>query len=355
MPLNSLQVPTRSIAQTSIRRRRILLLTFDAFETLFYPHPPVPDQYAAVGHAFGLSRTTVTPDRLKAAFKDAYRAQAKRYPNYGRSDVLKGRYGGPKLWWEDIIRGSFGQVLAAESNGDSSPIGAGEGAGVRDPGNLELPSGMVETLLNRFAGDEGYTLYDDVRPFFARMRELRASSDTSPFDRIVLGVISNSDDRVPGVLKSLGLRVGDTRADEDRSSMELPGFEERGSSPKSQPRDPNTTLENKAQSHTDLDLVITSYEAGEEKPNKLIFDVAKRQARLLVRSDAHTHDSTPAGLAELDDWTCVHIGDDYNKDYVGATSAGWQSYLLERNGGSGHSAGTIRSLMELFTELKIGS
>lgn len=343
---------TRSITQTSIRRRRTLLLTLDAFETLFYPHPPVPDQYAAIGHDFGLSRTTVTPDKLKAAFKDVYRTQAKRYPNYGRADVLKGRYGGPKQWWEDVIRGSFGQVLAAERNGDSSQTGAE--AGGHDHADNELPRGMIETLLNRFAGDGGYTLYDDVAPFFARMRELRASSGTTPFDRIVLGVISNSDDRVPEVLKSLGLRVGDTRADEDRSSMELPGFEERGSSQKAQPQDPSTTFEN-TQPEADLDLVITSYEAGEEKPNRLIFDVAKRQARLLARCDAHTHGSTPAGLDAADDWTCIHIGDDYQKDYVGATGAGWQSYLLERNGRGERPAGTIRSLMDLFAELKIGS
>jgi FMN phosphatase YigB (HAD superfamily) len=347
MPPSTLYTATtRSITQTSICRRRILLLTFDAFETLFYPHPPVPDQYAAIGHEFGLSRTAVTPDKLKAAFKDIYRIQAKRYPNYGRADVLKGQYGGPKQWWEEIIRGSFGQVLASK-NGDSSRTIN------KNHGDVDLPSGMVETLLNRFAGDGGYTLYDDVAPFFARMRELRASSTTGPFDRIVLGVISNSDDRVPEVLKTLGLRVGDTRADVDRSSMELPGFEER-STQKSQPQDPNTTSQN-AQPDADLDLVITSYEAGEEKPNKLIFDVAKRQARLLAREDAHTHGSTPAGLDDADDWTCIHIGDDYPKDYVGATGAGWQSYFLERDGGGERPAGTIRSLMELFTELKIGS
>jgi FMN phosphatase YigB (HAD superfamily) len=345
---------TRSITKTSIRRRRTLLLTFDAFETLFYPHPPVPDQYAAIGHDFGLSRTAVTPDKLKAAFKDVYCVQAKRYPNYGRADVLKGQYGGPKQWWEEVIRGSFGSVLAAEKNGDSLQTGAGV-TGVCDHGDIDLPSGLIETLLNRFAGDGGYTLYDDVAPFFARMRELRASPGTTLFDRIVLGVISNSDDRVPEVLKSLGLRVGDTRADEDRSSMELPGFEERDSSQKCQPQGPNTSYKNNTQPDTDLDLVITSYEAGEEKPNKLIFDIAKRQARLLARSDAHTRGSTPAGRDEADDWTCIHIGDDYQKDYVGATGAGWQSYFLERNGGGECPAGTIRSLMELFTELKIGS
>ncbi|KAJ5377423.1 uncharacterized protein N7496_004832 [Penicillium cataractarum] len=341
MPSNPLHIGARSITQSSIRRRRTLLLTFDAFETLFYPHPPVPDQYATIGHEFGLSRTAVTPDKLKAAFKDVYRLKSNQHPNYGRADVLKGRYGGPKQWWEEVIRGSFGQVLASEKNGDHSQTVS------QDYGDVDLPSGMVETLLDRFAGDGGYTLYDDVAPFFARMRDHRASSNTTPFDRIVLGVISNSDDRVPAVLKALGLRVGNTRADQDRSSMELPGFEEQDSI------NPNTTNQ-EGRPDADFDLVITSYEAGEEKPNKLIFDVAKRQARLLVRHDAQ-QGSTPAGLEDTDDWTCIHIGDDYQKDYVGATRAGWQSYFLERNGSEERPSRTIRSLMELFTELKIGS
>lgn len=347
MPSNPLHIGARSITQSSIRRRRTLLLTFDAFETLFYPHPPVPDQYAAIGHEFGLSRTAVTPDKLKAAFKDVYRLKSKQHPNYGRADVLKGQYGGPKHWWEEVIRGSFGQVLASGRNGDHSQTVS------PDYGDVDLPSGMVETLLDRFAGNGGYTLYDDVAPFCARMRDLRASSNTTPFDRIVLGVISNSDDRVPAVLKALGLRVGDTRADQDRSSMELPGFEERDSSQKLQPQNSATTNQ-EAQPETDFDLVITSYEAGEEKPNKLIFDVAKRQARLLVRRDA-PQGSTPAGLEDTDDWTYIHIGDDYQKDYVGATRAGWQSYFLERNSSEDRPSRTIRSLMELFTKLKIGS
>ncbi|KAJ5153289.1 uncharacterized protein N7482_009767 [Penicillium canariense] len=346
MPAGTLYMGARSFTPNSSRHPRTLLLTLDAFETLFYPRPPVPNQYAAIGHEFGLSRTVVTPDKLKAAFRDAYRIQAKLYPNYGRADVLKGRYGGPKQWWEEVIRGSFGQVLASGASQDSSQHKS------PDCGNVNLPAGMIDALLDRFAGDGGYTLYEDVAPFFARMRELRASS-TTPFDRILLGVISNSDDRVPEVLKALGLRVGDMRADQDMSSMELPGFEERVSGHTARPQQPNTANQ-RAQADADLDLVITSYEAGAEKPNRLIFDVAKRQARLLARRDAHAHGSTPAGLDETDDWTCVHVGDDYQKDYVAAIDAGWGSYLLERDGGHGRPPGTIRSLMELLGQLKLG-
>jgi len=316
--MNSLHA--RSISTSHPRN---LLLTIDAFGTLFYPCPSVPVQYAMTAHEFGLSRTAITPAKLKSAFKDVLRAQSKRYPNYGRADVLGGKYGGPRQWWEEVIRGSFARVLAPSQGGSKE--------------QFDLPLGMVDTLIDRFAGQGGYTLYEDVVPFFARMREIKNSS-TRRFDRVVLGVISNSDDRVPAVLKAMGLRVGNIRADQDLSSIELPGFEQRGGDVQGAGAGSSVDL--------DLDLVITSYEAGEEKPHRLIFDVAKRQAGL---------GSTSAGVDETDDWVCVHVGDDYEKDYRGAIDAGWQSYLLPRGDGQHHPARTIRSLVDLIDELKIGS
>ncbi|KAJ5703877.1 hypothetical protein N7493_011015 [Penicillium malachiteum] len=306
---------------TSKSMPRTLLLTFDAFDTLFTPRPPVPEQYASVAHDFGLSRTAITPQKLKAAFKDTFRTQLAQYPNYGRADVLRGKYGGPRQWWEEVIRNTFAQTLSTSNPSDIQP---------------QLPTGLVENLLDRFAGAGGYSLYEDVAPFFARMRELKAS-ELGRFDRVVIGVVSNSDDRVPAVLKDLGLRVGDLRADQDLSSMALPGFEQRD--------DAATARYTGLQSEHDIDMVITSYEAGEEKPNRLIFDVAERQARILVRQ---------SGVPEDEPWTRVHVGDDYNKDYIAARDAGWQSYLLPRGNTQEQPAQTLDSLMDLLKELRLG-
>lgn len=317
-------------------RPRTLLLTFDAFGTLFYPHPPVPEQYATVAHEFGLPRTTVTSRKIQDAFKDVYRAQSKRWPNYGRADVLRGKYGGPRQWWEELIRETFARVLVSE--GSHAPA---QGLHRKE---VELPPGMAEALLDRFAGDKGYALFEDVLPFFARMRELR-SSPTRHFDRILLGVVSNSDDRVPAVLKALGLRVGDMRADQDLSSMELPGFEQRCGSSVNESRP-------SAQPLVDLDLVITSYEAGKGKPHRLIFDVAKRQARLLPGNHPRGQGLTPE-VDETDDWVCVHVGDEFAKDYRAAVDAGWKSYLIPRGDGNVFAAKTIDSLLDLIDELEI--
>lgn len=231
-----------------------------------------------------------------------------------------------------MIRGSF--ALCAGNAPDSR--------------GADLPSGLVDTLLDRFAGAEGYALYEDVAPFLARMRELKALSG-GPFQRIVVGVISNSDDRVPDVLKALGLRVGYLRADQDSSSMALPGFEQRGGVSKSGRVEDNGSASNTCALRIDLDLdmIITSYEAGEEKPSRFIFDVAERQARLLVQGSAggeRIHDDEP--------WTHIHVGDDYEKDNVAARDAGWQSYLVRGNA-QGRPAETLSSLIDLFSELRL--
>lgn len=327
--MNNLMTSARSLST----HPRTLLLTFDAFGTLFYPRPPVPQQYAAVAHEFGFSRTVVTSQAIQQAFRDVYRLHSLRWPNYGRADVLSGKYGGPRQWWGEVIRECFVRVLASQGSNLAAHGSQSRG--------FELPSEMVDTLLDRFASDEGYALFDDVIPFFERMRELRGSSFRD-FDRVLLGVISNSDDRAPAVLKALGVRVGDMRADQDLSSMDLPGFEQRNVTKEPRPFD---------QSEMDLDLIITSYEAGEGKPNRLIFDVAERQARLLPNKHGLSLGSTPTS-DQTDDWVCVHVGDEYEKDYCAAIAAGWKSYLIPRADGE-LPAKTIRSLLDLIDELRI--
>lgn len=301
-------------------RSRSLLVTLDAFNTLFHPRLPVPEQYAQTAHAFGLSPSLVTSEALQPAFKAAFKAQLKQYPNYGRDLAVRGQYGGPRQWWTEVIEASFARVLAQGQDSNTS---------------RQLPDGFLQRLLDRFASREGYALYPDVPEFMARMREVktnlaqRQSQYTfGPFDRVVVGVLSNSDDRISAVLKSLGLSVGDMRADQDVSSMRLPGFEERAPNEDSN----NTELH-------DLDLIITSYDAGAEKPSRTIFDVAKRQALRLT------------GSQDESSWVCVHAGDDYAKDYQAAIDAGWEGFYIPREE-TGTEQASVRSLTELFHVLQ---
>lgn len=296
----------------SKKTQRTLLLTIDAFGTLFHPRAPIPNQYASTAHTFGLSPSLVTPESLQPAFKAVFKANAKQYPNYGRELALRGQYGGPRQWWEEVIWGSFARVLGRDSG--------------------DLPDGLVQRLLDRFASREGYALYEDAEEFFGRMKEVKRrfamqQQRFGTFERVLVGVLSNSDDRVPSILKSLGVTVGDVRADQDMLSTRLAGFEERT----------NSLLSNDVH---DIDLVITSYEAGEEKPSPGIFEVAKRQASRLIDGGG--------------DWVCAHVGDDYGKDYEGAIGAGWEGYYLPRGDDAAHQqdAKRIRSLTELFDLLQ---
>lgn len=313
--------------------KRTLLLTLDAFETLFHPRDPVPVQYAQVAHSFGLSKTLITPETLKQSFKTTFKAQSARYPNYGRDEALKGKYAGPRQWWGEVIRGSLGSALGYKDN------------------DVRLPDGLVKTLLDRFAGREAYELYPDVGAFFERLRGVRnaaAAGGTGGegklgvFDRVIVGVISNSDDRVPDILKSLGLTVGRTRADRDVESSLLPGFEDRSSSSFSSSSEDASQSKHPENADTvnDIDLVITSYDAGFEKPHPAIFDTAKRQAQSLV-NDSEADSSHQ--------WTCVHVGDHYEKDYRAAIQAGWDGVFLPRE--EGHrveGAKSVGSLVEVL-------
>lgn len=299
-------------------RHRCLLLTFDAFATLFHPRRPIPEVYTSVANAYGLSETPIAPATLQTAFKKTYKAESKAYPNYGREMVLRGEYGGPKQWWTGVIKSTFANAL--------------------DKSDLKLPAGMVDRLIETFASQEGYSLYGDVRPFFDQLGEYKTRQ--SDFDCIVTGIISNSDDRVSTVLRSLGLSVGRTRADEDRSSTLLPGFEEA------------VSKDSDARGFylDDLNMVITSYEAGQEKPNRLIYDVAARQVNRLLS----THKWTKTDLDNID-WTRIHVGDDFAKDYQGATDAGWQGILLDRDNTASDSLDVeiINSLETLLAKIRL--
>ncbi|CAH4038994.1 rhythmically expressed gene 2 protein-like [Pieris brassicae] len=61
-------------------------------------------------------------------------------------------------------------------------------------------------------------------------------------------------------------------------------------------------------------FILTSYEIGYSKPNIKIFESAIEHSKLNLLTDE-----------------CLHIGDDYEKDYLGAKKAGWQAMLVTNN------------------------
>jgi FMN phosphatase YigB (HAD superfamily) len=225
----------------------------------------------------------------------AFKQESRQNPNYGKDTGLNA-----EKWWKNIIVNTFSPLVGPDQ---------------------KLPSDLVPKLLHRFWSDEGYTLFPDVLPLIRRIRTAHKAEGT----HVVIGVITNSDDRVPDILTSLGMRV---------SRLRYPGVERFESS-----------------EEYDIDFSVMSYDVGHEKPDRRIFEAAEEML------------GTAIGEKKVDvgKWRKVYIGDEYAKDVVGAVDAGWSAVLVDREGG-GEQTGVKwldqepeGSLFEMFkTEQAVG-
>lgn len=138
-----------------------------------------------------------------------------------------------------------------------------------------------------FSTDAAYILYDDVIPFFTWLRRWNRDHAEAA---IMAGVITNSDNRVPQILRSLGIRVRCCRTSGQHS--------------------PSSPAE-------DLGFVVLSYDVEQGKPARHIFDVAVQRAGFADRFRENS--------------SRLFVGDEPEADYQGATKAGWQALLLDRS------------------------
>ncbi|KAK8076933.1 hypothetical protein PG996_003103 [Apiospora saccharicola] len=254
-----------------------LLLCFDAFGTLFKPKQTVALQYAEVARQCGL--TGFTDSELQSTLKAAIRGESKQNPNYGKATGL-----GATKWWTNVIHNTF------------TPLSKDGQA---------LPTDLAPKLLHRFASKEGY----DVEPgLVSTLRALKQQQDSPEkrFDKIVIGVVTNSDDRVPSILSSFGLNVSPmrygTQIDDIATTSRL---------------------------DYDVDFHCMSYDVGVEKPDKRIFESAEHMLAQVVA--ARNGKSLAETEADIKTWEKVYVGDEHGKDVVGATNAGWDPVLLDAN------------------------
>jgi HAD-hyrolase-like len=211
-----------------------------------------------------------------------------------------------------------------------------------------LPTQLVPELLARFSSSEAYRLYPDVSPFFQALHERRHPQTAIeegghwPWDLTVVGVITNSDDRVPSILSSLGLKVGArmvqkpeqmsqgntqfqaVRNEDAANAIPMGSFSPR-------------CFDGPTRTDEDINFTVLSYDVGAEKPNPQIFQAAKDMLRLTLQDDRalsrRDKCTTAPGVKEsTDSFAFLHIGDDVQKDVIGAQKAGFQSILLDREG-----------------------
>nr|XP_009666408.1 PREDICTED: haloacid dehalogenase-like hydrolase domain-containing protein 3 [Struthio camelus australis] len=78
---------------------RLRLLTWDVKDTLLRLRQPVGDNYSAEARTHGVQ---VQPEALNKAFREAYKAQQKHFPNYGLRQGLTS-----KQRWVDVVKQTF--------------------------------------------------------------------------------------------------------------------------------------------------------------------------------------------------------------------------------------------------------
>ncbi|KAK5680287.1 hypothetical protein LTS10_007214 [Elasticomyces elasticus] len=245
--------------------KRNLLLCFDAFGTIFKPKQPIAQQYGDVARSLGLRG--FTDEQVEASFKVAFKQESKENPNFGKANGMT-----PSRWWEKIIRNTFRPLMVGP--------------------DAKLHQELAPRLLYRFSSEEAYDLLPGVLPFLQDLR----TNPPSGIERIAVGIITNSDDRVPSVLTSLGLHVSPLVYGSDAA--------------KSRPSPDETTY--------DIDFTVMSYDVGHEKPDRRIFEAAEGLLATLPAADGTSPDA----------WAKVYVGDEHGKDVVGARNAGWHSVLL---------------------------
>ncbi|GAA5839029.1 hypothetical protein JCM5353_001959 [Sporobolomyces roseus] len=155
--------------------RRVCL---DAFGTVFSPRTPVFDQYASVARSYGLS---VDGGKVKDGFKRAFKQWLKTHPLYGKhsSPPLE-----PTAWWAGVIGDTF--RFAGVSQQELAPV----------------EDNLANSLVQRFWGEEGYSLHSEFPAFLDSLRSLGIPPPS---------IVSNTDPALVRILDNLGVserRIG---------------------------------------------------------------------------------------------------------------------------------------------------
>ncbi len=220
---------------------------FDVGNTLLFPYPSVShvvrEILADEGHTHDLSAIDAYMPLVDAYYEDRYRTDDTFWTDEGEtSEVWIGMY----------------SLLCRK-------LGIEDGA-----------ERIARRVYDEFGESERWRAYDDVEPAFGRLRDRG----------LRLGIISNWDQRLAGLLDGLGLGKY-------------------------------------------VDTVVSSASVGLHKPDPRIFELACSRLEVLA------HDA-------------AHVGDHHYADIVGATAAGMTPVLIDRWGGSDEAATRfVRTLDDL--------
>lgn len=217
----------------------IRAVTFDAAGTLIAPREPVATTYARIAGAHGIA---ADPPTLDAGFRRAFRAAPPMaFPGSGPNEI-------PRLerrWWRAVVADTLGPIAAAQPSFDA----------------------CFDALFAHYACAAAWTLFADVPPALRGLRDRG----------LRIGVVSNFDGRLPGLLAGLGVAA---------------------------------------------DAVVWSTRASAAKPARAIFAAAA------------------SALGVPLDQLC-HVGDDVEADVRGAEAAGARAIHVDRSGASAEGLTTL--------------
>ncbi|KAJ8415469.1 hypothetical protein AAFF_G00424490 [Aldrovandia affinis] len=236
-------------------RGKVRWVLWDVKDTLLRVRKSVGEQYSQEAKRAGL---TLPAAEIEAAFRGAYRQHSSLYPNYGIAQGLGGQ-----AWWAGVVQDTFSRC------------------GVRDKVLLDR---LAHNLYHGFSGPDNWEVFPDSEQTLQGCVSLG----------LQLGVVSNFDNRLEGILRSCGL---------------LSHFR----------------------------FLLTSEMAGVAKPDPAIFQQALQRCGVAAANVAH-------------------VGDSYRNDYLTAHSLGIRGYLIDRRGGTGQPEvprqHRLHSLDELLTRLQ---
>jgi FMN phosphatase YigB (HAD superfamily) len=331
-----------NILTSNPKSRLGICLTLDAFGTLYHPKRPIAVQYLEVARRCGLNADIQLPE-LEASFRKAFKDQSARYPNYGKAKGMA-----VKSWWDDVVYGAFHPLCRGQT----------------------IPASLGSVLFQHFSSRDAYVLYPDVLPFFQTMRELRQKFSDPKGPIMLVGVITNSDNRARTILQSLGLQVGPewepSFTSVDMTSL-LEDAKERVSEAQRQRRKVEIPASGKLlhayNSNDDINFLVTSYATGSEKPDPKIFAESDALAAILPMS--RLEQTTPDEFLAWNPFkaagallrgfgiTHIHVGDDFEKDYQGAKRIDHEALHLCRNKTGELKEHQISNLMELATFISL--
>lgn len=149
------------------------------------------------------------------------------------------------------------------------------------------------------------------------LKQLRTQQKASNGGRVVIGVITNSDNRTADILTSLGVKVHPLHYGQQPDSISQAG-------------------------EYDIDFTVLSYDVGVEKPDPRIFKGAEEMLADSLGAEKQ--------LFKAEEWSKVYVGDEFDKDVVGANGAGWCAVLVDRE-----SAGKRKEVEWLDEQQQPGS